>query len=96
MEMAMRFLLPEWKRQIVVTGKVVYIISRNPDQSIIAHPLTSDKEIAAMPGIRARVHWMSDADREAIRTSSKKTVSDTHTDAFQVESRLIACSGTVK
>lgn len=62
-----RFLLPSAPQEIVATGRAVYRILFDLEQSIISHPSAADKKIVARPGFGITFDQISDKDRQAIR-----------------------------
>ncbi len=66
-DITVRFSLPGGGREIVATGRIVYSVGANLDQSIITHPSSHDRKIVSLPGVGVVFEQVSDADREAIR-----------------------------
>jgi hypothetical protein len=71
MKITMRFSLTE-RREITATGRSVYTIGCNLNQSIISHPASFEKKIVALPGVGVMFDRISDADRAAIWDFIKK------------------------
>lgn len=62
-----RFSLPGGNHDIVASGRIVYSVGANLDQSIISHPAAHDRKIVSLPGVGVVFDQISDSDRDAIR-----------------------------
>ncbi|HUL00901.1 MAG TPA: PilZ domain-containing protein [Nitrospirota bacterium] len=70
-KITIHFFLPG-ERDIVASGHVVYSISCNLNQNIIAHPTSRERKIIALPGVGIMFDHITDADRAAIKNFMKK------------------------